>query len=290
MKIGIFYDYFGAIGGGEKTVLTLADILGAEIITTDTEALSALNPKVPVHSLFPTIKIPSLKQISASLYFSQADYTDRYDLSIFAGNWSIHAARRHKPNLWYCFTPTRAFHDLYDTFRSRQDVVTRMLFTYWVSLHRPLNQQAVTEIDTIVSISDTVADRVNRYYGRGSSVIHPPVNCSLYRSTQYDNFWLSVNRIYPEKRIELQIEAFRKMPDENLVIVGGYAKGDHASRYAKKILTSLPSQMLSTGERSAKQNYLIYMLLVKVISQLLWMRILDLLHLRLWQVGNRSLQ
>ncbi|MEW6714843.1 MAG: glycosyltransferase family 4 protein, partial [Nitrospirota bacterium] len=37
MKIAIFHDYIGAIGGGEKLVLTLARSLKADIITTDVD-------------------------------------------------------------------------------------------------------------------------------------------------------------------------------------------------------------------------------------------------------------
>ena len=42
-------------------------------------------------------------------------------------------------------------------------------------------------------------------------------------------------RLYPEKRIELQIEAFSHMPDQNLVIVGGASSGDHADPYGSRI-------------------------------------------------------
>ena len=66
----------------------------------------------------------------------------------------------------------------------------------------------------------------------------------------YENFWLSVNRLYPEKRIELQVEAFRILPEERLVIVGGYAKGDHASLYAEKIGRNLPPNVSLRGEVS----------------------------------------
>jgi glycosyltransferase involved in cell wall biosynthesis len=54
--------------------------------------------------------------------------------------------------------------------------------------------------------------------------------------------------LYPEKRIELQIEAFRKMPEERLIIVGGYAPGDHASHYAEKIKQTLPWNVILCGE------------------------------------------
>ena len=38
------------------------------------------------------------------------------------------------------------------------------------------------------------------------------------------------------------------MPEEHLVIVGGYAKGDHASRYAEKIGQMLPPNVTLRGE------------------------------------------
>jgi glycosyltransferase involved in cell wall biosynthesis len=57
-----------------------------------------------------------------------------------------------------------------------------------------------------------------------------------------------VNRLYPEKRIELQVEAFRHLPDEKLIIVGGYAHGDHALHYAEKIGRNLPPNVSLRGE------------------------------------------
>lgn len=37
MKIAIFHDYIGAIGGADKLVLTLARELNADVITTDVD-------------------------------------------------------------------------------------------------------------------------------------------------------------------------------------------------------------------------------------------------------------
>jgi len=248
MKTAIFHDYFGAVGGGERTVLALASVLGADILTTDTDALSALNPTVHVHSLGSTIKFPPIKQISATRIFSQADFRDDYDFFIFTGNWSHYAAKMHHPNLWYCFTPVRAFYDLYQTFTSRQDFFTRQAFRAWVHTHRWFDQRSIKDINQIVAISDTAKKRIHQYHGRDASVIYPPVDTSRFRCREYGDFWLSVNRLYPEKRIELQIEAFRKMPDEQLVICGGYAAGDHAARYVKKIMEDVPDNVTFRGE------------------------------------------
>ncbi len=107
MKIAIFHDYFGAIGGGEKVVIEMAKILDADIITTDTDAIKKIDPSVRVISLGKTIKYPGLKQISATMKFFFCDFTKKYDLFIFSGNWAHYAAHRHHPNLWYCYTPVQ---------------------------------------------------------------------------------------------------------------------------------------------------------------------------------------
>jgi glycosyltransferase involved in cell wall biosynthesis len=250
VRIAIFHDYFGAIGGGERVVISMAKILDADIITTDTDAVRKIDPSVRIISLGKTIKFPPLKQISASLKFYSGDFSEKYDFFIFSGNWSHYAAHRHHPNMWYCYTPVRAFYDLYPTFLSRQNFVTRQVFRCWVSLHRWFDQRSIRHIDSIIAISHNVQNRIRQYHHRDADVIYPPVDTSLYHCSGYENFWLSVNRLYPEKRIELQVEAFRIVPEERLVIVGGYAKGDHASRYAEKIGRDLPPNVSLCGEVS----------------------------------------
>ncbi len=253
MKIAIFHDYFGAIGGGERVVIAMAKILDADIITTDIDVIQKIDPSVRVFSLGKTIKIPPFKQISAVLKFYFCDFSKDYDFFIFTGNWSHAAAYRHHPNIWYCYTPVRAFYDLYPTFLARQNFVTRQIFRCWVFIHRRYDQRSVTHIDTIIAISRNVQNRILQYYRRKATIIYPPVDISLYHCTEYGDFWLSVNRLYPEKRIELQVEAFRQTPEEKLIIVGGYAQGDHASRYAEKIGRNLPPNVILRGEVSESE-------------------------------------
>jgi glycosyltransferase involved in cell wall biosynthesis len=248
MRVAIFHDYFGAIGGGERVVLALAKILDADVITTDTDAAAKLDGGVRVTSLGGTVKLPPFKQISATRKFASADFSDDYDFFIFTGNWSHHAARCHHPNLWYCYTPVRAFYDLYGTFLSRQGFVSRQAFRAWVAFSRRQDQRSVSRVDNIVTISENVRQRIRTCYGRDAEVVYPPVDVSRYRCKEYGDFWLSVNRLYPEKRIELQIETFRSLPDEQLLIVGGYAEGDHSSPYAKKIQQNLPKNVEIRGE------------------------------------------
>jgi glycosyltransferase involved in cell wall biosynthesis len=251
MECAVFHDYFGAIGGGEKVAIAIAKTLEADIITTDTESLEKMTSGIRFISLGPTLKTPPFKQISAAYRFSSCDFSEDYDLFIFSGNWAHHAGERHHPNLWFCHTPVRAFYDLYDTFLKRQpSFLHRQAFALWASRYRHLDQRAVTHVDNIITNSENIRGRVLKYYRRNSSIIYPPVETSFFHCKEYGDFWLSVNRLYPEKRIELQIEAFRSLPDERLVIVGGYAKGDHAEKYSVRLKKNMPINVELLGEIS----------------------------------------
>ena len=251
MRVAIFHDYFGAIGGGEKTVLTLARALGADVVTTDInrDAVEKMGfEDVNLISLGETIKMPPLKQISASIRFAHCDFSDIYDFFIFSGNWAHFAARRHKPNLLYCHTPVRAFYDLYDIFLKRQSFITGILFRAWVAVHKPICEHYMNQVDKIVVNSINTQSRIKKYLHRDAEVVYPPIDISKYKFKDFGDFWLSVNRLYPEKRVELPIDAFKQMPEKKLIIVGGFAEGDHALKYAEKIKHGLPKNVELRGE------------------------------------------
>jgi glycosyltransferase involved in cell wall biosynthesis len=248
MKIAIFHDYFGAIGGGEKVVVAMAKALDADIITTDIDVLEKLIKNVKIISLGPTKKTPLLKQIFAALNYYRCDFSKDYDFFIFSGNWAHFAAKKHHPNLWYCHTPVRVFYDLYEINCSKQSFFRRQIFKICVFFSRIFDKRSIKSVEKIVVNSENVRRRVEKYYDKESEIIFPPTDVSKYVCKEYGDFWLSVNRLYPEKRIELQIEAFRLMPGEKLVIVGGYAKGDHALAYVEKISENLPENIEIKGE------------------------------------------
>ncbi|MDD1684064.1 MAG: glycosyltransferase [Methanoregula sp.] len=258
MKIAIFHDYFGAIGGGERVVLFMANILGADIITTDIDALRKMDPHIRFISLGPTPKYRGYKQVAAFLKFYLCDFSREYDLFIFSGNWAHYAAHRHHPNIWYCHTPIRAFYDLYLLFLSRLDILSRQEFRIWSRIQRKLDQRSIRDVELIVANSKNVWGRIRKVYGREAEIIYPPVDTSRFYTAGYGDFWLSVNRTYPEKRIELQLEAFRHIPEEKLVIAGGYARGDHASRYLLKLQKQLPPNVTMMGEVSERELVNLY--------------------------------
>jgi len=137
--------------------------------------------------------------------FSCCDLAESYDFFIFSGNWAHYAARKHRPNLWYCHTPVRVFYDLKKDMISRQtNALLKFAASTWIECHKRFDQRSVQHIDRIVA-----------------------------------------NSLNVQKRIDLQFEAFRRLPQEKLVIVGGYARGDHAAKYherLREVITAAQSQ------------------------------------------------
>ncbi|VVB72997.1 Trehalose synthase [uncultured archaeon] len=234
----------------------LARAFKGDIITTDVnlEAIRNLGYEdVNIKSLGKTVKFPPLKQMAASLLFSKCDFSEDYDFFIFSGNWAHYAARKHKPNLWYCHTPVRVFYDLKDETISRQpNTPAKYVASAWIGGHKWFDKRSVEHIDKIVTNSYNVQKRIKEFYDRSSTVIYPPVDISKFRFKDHGDFWLSVNRIYPEKRIELQFDVFRILPEEKLVIVGGYATGDHAAKYYERLIKDVPENVEMRGAVSEK--------------------------------------
>jgi len=253
MKIAIFHDFLGSIGGGEKLVLELAKALDADIITTDLdkENIKKINGNnIRIINLGRLIKFPVLKQIHSSIKFFKARFD--YDFYIFSGNWAVFAAKKHKPNLWYCHTPVRMFYDSYEHFKKQCPLLLRPFFILWVKIHGYFVEKFIKDVNKIIVNSENVKNRVKNYHNRDSVIINPPILTSRYKFKKFGDFWLSVNRLYPHKRLELQIGAFKKL-NEKLYIVGGYVKGDNSTRYFKKLFRNLPENIKYLGEVSEEK-------------------------------------
>ena len=237
MRVAIFHDYFGAIGGGERTALTLARAWNATVYTTEIHRPSIERlgyGDVRLVSLGDLVPRVPLKFIHATLRFARANVDA--DVYVLSGNWATWAARRHHPNVMYCYSPARGFYDLRKSILRRQPSRPhRTLAWTWTHLHRAWDRVAWSEVDRVVAISENVRGRIRRYLGRKSSLVYPPTDVSRYRFEALDDFWLSVNRLYPEKRLDLQFDAFRRLPGERLVVVGGYSRGDHVDPYVRSL-------------------------------------------------------
>ena len=76
-------------------------------------------------------------------------------------------------------------------------------------------------IDCFVANSNFIARRIWKVYRRRSEVIPPPVDVSnLTLCDEKQDFYLTASRLVPYKRIDLIVDAFKKLPDKRLIVIG----------------------------------------------------------------------
>jgi glycosyltransferase involved in cell wall biosynthesis len=126
------------------------------------------------------------------------------------------------PHLCYCFTPMRYIWDQKDAYLGRDSVLrfgsiplTTYLQRWDVRMSRP------DRVTRFAAISQTVAERIRKHYGREAVVIYPPVRLDRFRPSgkASEDFYLLVGGFVPYKREWLAIESFRQLR-RRLVIAG----------------------------------------------------------------------
>lgn len=239
MKIAIFHNYLDNIGGAEIVTLTLARELNAEVYTTnvDKEKIKKMGfSDVKIISIGKIPLNPPFRQQFALSKFKKLNLGDKYDFYIISGDWAVSGVVHNKPNICYVHSPIREIWDLYEY--SRKNLVPwygKIFFDLWVWYNRIVNRKYLLKTDKIVCNSKNTLSRIDKYIGRDAKVIYPPINISKFYYKKNGDYWLSVNRLLNNKRIDLQLEAFRKLPKEKLIIVGSYEKARHFKKYAEHI-------------------------------------------------------
>jgi len=251
LQLLIFHDSLDVIGGGERVVATIAKAFDAPI------AAANVDPKVIrelgieqdiIYDLGRMDNRPPIGPIKLSLLFRKASFRG-FDKYLISGFWSLYAAYKHKPSISYCYTPRRDFYDLKKFSIAHQSNLAKKVVAWsWTTAHSYFDGRAIRKVTKILTLSRTVQKRIAMYYNRDSTVIYPPVPTDRYHTKEFGDFWLSVNRLYPEKRVELQIEAFKSLPDERLLIVGGYARRDKGLIAYHKLFSDLPPNVKILGQ------------------------------------------
>lgn len=232
MKIAILHDYFDEIGGAEITLLQLARGINATIFTTNInkEKISGLGfGDIKIKSIGRVPNISNLKQAISIIKFYFLNLRN-YDFYIFGGSYSIYAARQYRPNLWICFSPLRGLYDLKDV---NSYIKQNFLIKKLKKLQTIADKMAVKKIEKILVPSLTVQNRIKKYYKRDGFLIYHPVETKKFFHKKHQDYWLSVSRIDYYKRIELQLNTFKKLPDERLIIIGEVSK--NLKKYLDKL-------------------------------------------------------
>lgn len=124
----------------------------------------------------------------------------------------------------YVHSPIRYAWDMQPTYLRQQSVEKglKSLFVRLI-LHymRLFDVTSATRVDAFVANSRHVSRRIWKAYRRPSKVIYPPVDTEAFEPYgQKDNYYVTVSRLVSYKRVDLIVEAFNRMPDKELIVIG----------------------------------------------------------------------
>ena len=130
----------------------------------------------------------------------------------------------HQLHISYIHSPPRYAWDLTHQYFKKTGLLAPVINEI---LHRKFHRLRIWDLRTLPSIdhiivnSHFIAQRVEKFYRRESTVIHPPVDIDrLTFNPDKEDFYITASRLVPYKRVDLIVEAFNKMPDKKLIIIG----------------------------------------------------------------------
>lgn len=136
----------------------------------------------------------------------------------------------------YVHSPIRYAWDLYFQYleegrltRGLRSVLARLILHYL----RLYDATTASRPDVLVANSRYVAQRIWKLYRRRAHVIYPPVDTTAFTPcAEKEDYYVTVSRLVPYKRVDLIVRAFARMPRRKLVVIGDGPEFDRISRLA----------------------------------------------------------
>ena len=230
MKTALVHDWLVNFGGGEKALEAIWDLYPAPIHTLvkDFKRIKGtFFPDKTIHTSF-LQAFPKASKYYRQLLPLFPLAIEQFDLSqydiILSNSHAVakgvltHADQLH---ICYCLTPMRYAWDLYHHYLQGLGGIKGGCARLFLHYLRNWDSITTGRVDHFIAISHYIKRRIKRVYGRDSAVIYPPVATHLFNlREQKEEFYLALSRLVPYKKIDTIIDAFAKMPDKKLVVIG----------------------------------------------------------------------
>jgi len=217
-RVAVVHDWLTVPGGSEQVLLELLAMFPQAELFTSVYDPAPWPPEITertVHSSFLN-RIPGAARHYPKLLPLMNAAFRSFDLSGFdLVLSSSHACAKNVRapsgalHVCYCHTPMRYAWE--EDFLRGEDVAApaRLMLPPLLGWLRRQDLAGARGPDVFVANSRHVAERIRRYYGRASEVVHPPIDVEhflgLTRSPQ--DFYLAFGRIVPYKRVDLAVSA-----------------------------------------------------------------------------------
>ena len=238
MKIALVHDWLTGMRGGEKCLQVLCRNFPNAQVYTLLHIPGTTSPdieRMAIHTSF-LQHLPGAKRYYRYLLplmpaaIERLNLPDDVDLVVSLSHAVAKSVRapRGAIHVCYCFTPMRyAWHRRADYFAAptrlagapiaavREKILDRI---------RRWDRATSDRVTHFLAISRTVQRRIEDSYGRPSQILYPPVDTEFYAPDREgpsarEDYYLCVSALAPYKRIDLAVQACRRL-GRRLVVIG----------------------------------------------------------------------
>lgn len=222
MKIALVHDYLAQDGGAERVLQAFHDIW----------------PEAPIFVLFhDKKKMPRFTKMDiresfiSKLPYGRTHYqwflpfmpvaTERHNLHDFDAVLSSTSAfakgvltRPETLHISYCHTPTRyLWTDTHEYIADlKYNAIIKSVLPRLIHRMRMWDKMSTDRVDQFIANSDTVRQRIQKYYRRESDIIYPPVDTkNFFISNIIGDYFVSGGRLVKYKRFDLIVEVFNRL-------------------------------------------------------------------------------
>ncbi|MDH1109255.1 glycosyltransferase [Pseudomonas otitidis] len=227
----VLYDYLQVSGGAERLSLDLVSGLpGYQLVVSrifEQARFLATDEVLGAESLrcLGTAGTASLPRVAEALacFTWRTGFLHDAETVIYSGLYAPLAVSSQAggKRLYYCHTPPRYVYDWRERYLARFAKPLRPLAACVFDALGRRYEQALARMDRIIANSENVRSRLRRHLGLESEVIHPPVDIERFKWTGQGDYFVSLARLEPHKRVDLIIRAFLGLPGQKLVIASG---------------------------------------------------------------------
>jgi glycosyltransferase involved in cell wall biosynthesis len=218
MPTALIHDWLNQLGGAEDVLESLVGLFpGAPVFTS-----IYWREKMPAHYQLWPIRVSFMDRLPG-IHRRHQPYLplypfafERFDLSgfdVILSNKSgfCHGVRRPRgaTHVCYCLTPTRYVWD-FDAYAAREGLgrAARLMLRTMLGWLQRWDRAAASRVDHFIAISTEVQRRIARFYERDSTIIYPPVAIARFTPrAEVDDYFLSLGRLIPYKRVDLAVQA-----------------------------------------------------------------------------------
>lgn len=225
-RVAVIHDWLTGMRGGEAVLEAILEALPGADLFTLFHFPGSVSPAIEARTIRTSWLQPMAQRVRDYRAFlplfpfaSRSWDLSGYDLIISSSHCVAKSVdAKGKPHLSYCHTPMRYIWDRFDDYFPRERPVRRAAGSVVAGALRKWDVRTAGEVTKFVANSTFVADRIRRYYGRESEVIHPFVDeefLSAPLAGSRGDYHVVVSALVPYKKVDLAIASGRK-----LIVIG----------------------------------------------------------------------